>query len=302
MRSSIRKTRNIIAVVLAAAILIISITGYLIDLYRKTKDWLFGTPAAYNGAYVEMLDVGQGDCILLVSGGKAALIDTGIKTKFSAVKEELKDKNINSLDVLIITHNHTDHMGSVDMLTKAYPVKTFIIPDLNKTDERTDKMQEAIENVKKSGGECITAARGTEVSVGEFTLTVVGAYYDEKDENDRSIITLAKIGKWKFLFTGDAQESAENRLMQDNPYLKCDVLKVGHHGSMYSSTEEFLEATSPTLAMISCGKGNKYSHPHDVVLLRLRQAGVQFWRTDTNGNITFDITEQEITVKTEKES
>ena len=82
--------------------------------------------------------------------------------------------------------------------------------------------------------------------------------------------------------------------------VKCDVLKVGHHGSMYSSTEEFLEAASPSLAMISCGKGNRYSHPHDVVLMRLKEAGIQYQRTDISGNVTYNISEKEITVETEK--
>ena len=111
---------------------------------------------------------------------------------------------------------------------------------------------------------------------------------------------MAKIGKWKFLLTGDAQEAAENRLLEDNISIKCDVLKIGHHGSMYSSSEEFLEAASPSLAMISCGRGNRYSHPHDITLLRLKEAGVQFTRTDTNGNVTYRIDEKEITVETDR--
>ena len=300
MSKRVLKTKNMVVALFAAAILILSIFGYISDAVGYLKELFLPAGAWYDGAYVEMLDVGQGDSTLLVSAGKAALIDTGIKSAYSGIKKTLKAKNIKTLDMLLITHNHTDHMGGVDVITKDFKVKTFVIPDLKYTDERTDKMDRAIEYVKSAGGKVITAKKGTNVTVGEFSIDVLAAYYDEKDENDRSIVTKAQIGKWKFLFTGDAQESTERRLLEDGENLKCDVLKVGHHGSMYSSTEEFLEAASPSLAMISCGKGNRYSHPHDVVLMRLKEAGIQYQRTDTNGNVTYNISEKEITVQTEK--
>ena len=300
MRKKVFKLKNMVVALFAAAILILSIFVCISDAVDYLKERFWPANATYDGAYVQMLDVGQGDSVLLVSSGKAALIDTGIKGCAAKIKKTLKAKNIKTLDMLLITHNHTDHMGGVDVITGDIPVKTLVIPDLKFTDERTDKMERAKENVISSGGKCVTAKKGTSIDIGEFNISVIGAYYTEKDENDRSIITMAKIGKWKFLFTGDAQDSAEKRLMEDNISIKCDVLKVGHHGSMYSSSEEFLEAASPNLAMISCGRGNRYSHPHDVVLLRLKQAGIQYYRTDTNGNIKFDITEKEITVETEK--
>lgn len=300
MSKKVSKKNNVVVTLAVTAILVLTVISYLTHAFSDLKETLAGSSASYDGAYVEMLDVGQGDSILLFSKGKAALIDTGLKTYSSSISKQLKAKGIKELSLLLITHNHTDHMGGITELTSKFPVETLVIPDLEKTDERTDKMQQAIADVEDSGGKCITAKKGTKVSVGEFDIAVIGAYYDLKDENDRSIIAMAKIGKWKFLFTGDAQDEAEKRLMEDNVNLKCDVLKVGHHGSMYSSSEEFLEATSPTFAMISCGKGNRYSHPHDVVLLRLKEAGVKFWRTDTNGNVTFDITEKEISVSTGK--
>ena len=294
MRKKVLKIKNMVVALLAAAILILSIFGYISDAVNYIKDLFSPGAADYNGAYVEMLDVGQGDSTLLVSSGKAALIDTGIKSKSQAVLKVLKTKKIKTLEMLLITHNHTDHMGGVDLITAGIKVKNFVIPDLNYTDERTDKMDRAIEYVKAAGGNVITAKKGTNITVGEFSIKVLAAYYDEKDENDRSIVTMAKIGKWKFLFTGDAQEPVETRLLSDGVRVKCDVLKVAHHGSMYGTTEEFLEAASPKLAMISCGRGNRYSHPHDVVLKRLNEAGVPYWRTDTNGNVTFNITETEI--------
>lgn len=301
MKKKFLNVRNVVVALFAAAILVMTVFGYISEAIDYIKQNFLPDNTLYDGSYVEMLDVGQGDSILLYSGGKAALIDTGIKSYADDIAGILKSKGIKELDLLLISHNHSDHMGGIVPLTEEFDVGTFVIPDLEKTDERTDKMRAAMDNVEQSGGECITARRGTDVTVGEFDISVIGAYYDEKDENDRSIIVKAKIGKWKFLFTGDAQEPTEKRLMADGADIKCDVLKVGHHGSMYGTSEEFLAAASPNLAMISCGRGNRYSHPHDIVLLRLQEAGVKYFRTDTNGNITFTVNEKEISVSLQKQ-
>ena len=299
MRKEVRKIKNVVAVAITAAILFLTVLGYIFDTYDYLKTKLFAS-ADYTDSYVEMFDVGQGDSILIYSGGKAALIDTGTKSYADSITKTMRLKGIDTLDMLLITHNHSDHMGGIVPLTEELKVKNLVIPDLSKTDERTDKMRTAIGNVMASGGNCVTAQQGMSFNVGKFNISVIAAFYDEKDENDRSIITVAQIGKWRFLFTGDAQEPVEKRLMEDGINIRCDVLKVGHHGSMYGTSEEFLEAVSPSLAMISCGKGNRYSHPHDVVLLRLKEAGVQYYRTDINGSVTYTVDEKEITVKTEK--
>lgn len=299
MRKEVRRIKNVVAVAITAAILILTVLGYIFDAYDYLKTKLFAS-ADYTDSYVEMFDVGQGDSILIYSGGKAALIDTGIKSCADSITKTMKLKGIDALDMLLITHNHTDHMGGIVPLTEEFKIKNLVIPDLSKTDERTDKMQTAIGTVKASGGNCVTAEKGMSFDIGEFNISVIAAYYDEKDENDRSIITVAQIGKWRFLFTGDAQEPVEKRLIEDGVNIKCDVLKVGHHGSMYGTSEEFLEVASPSLAMISCGRGNRYSHPHDVVLRRLNEAGAQYYRTDINGSVTYTVDEKEITVKTEK--
>ena len=300
-KNSFYSIKNVIVVLLAAITLIMGIVGLLSDAFKEIKSAFSEDETVLDSdSYVEMFDVGQGDSILLYSNGKSALIDTGLKSYSDEVYKKLKDNGIKKLDLVLITHNHADHMGGIADITERIDVKNIIVPDLTKTDEQTDKMYMAIQNVNSSGGKSYTAKQGMSVKIGDFEITVLGCYCDEKDENDRSIITMAKIGKWKFLFTGDAQESAEKKLFADNINIDCDVLKVGHHGSMYSTSEEFLEKCSPQFAMISCGRGNRYSHPHDVVLMRLNDAGVQFWRTDLNGDITFSVTEKEIFVSTQK--
>ena len=177
MKRNVKSFKNMVAAVVATAILLLSILGYIFDTYDYLQTKLFGA-ADYNGAYVQMIDVGQGDSILLYSSGHAALIDTGLKSYSGNVEKVLKLKGIDTLDMLLITHNHTDHMGGIAEIVNKFNIKTLIIPDLQKTDERTDRMKQAIEGVKTSGGECITAEKGTAVSVGEFDITVIGAYYD----------------------------------------------------------------------------------------------------------------------------
>ena len=141
-----------VVALIAAAILVLSLRGYISDGIDYLKTGILPAAANYDGAYVEMLDVGQGDSILLVSSGKAALIDTGIKSEAKSIEKTLKSKNIKTLDMLLITHNHTDHMGGVDVITDDIKVKNLIIPDLEYTDERTDKMERAKENVVSADG------------------------------------------------------------------------------------------------------------------------------------------------------
>ena len=128
MKREVRKIKNMVAAVLATAILLLTVLGYISDAYDYIKAKLF-TTADYTDSYVEMLDVGQGDSILLYSGGKAALIDTGIKSYSESVIKAIKLKGIKTLDVLLITHNHSDHMGGIVPITGEIKVKNLVIPD-----------------------------------------------------------------------------------------------------------------------------------------------------------------------------
>ena len=136
--------------------------------------------------------------------------------------------------------------------------------------------------------------------MGDFELTVLGFYPELSGENNHSIFTMAKIGDTKVLFTGDAENAAEKKILNDGINVDCDVLKVGHHGSKTSSSEQFLSAATPDYAVISCGENNKYSHPNDEILIRLKNVGAEILRTDLKGDIVFTFENNEMGYETQK--
>ena len=107
-------------------------------------------------------------------------------------------------------------------------------------------------------------------------------------------------GEIDAMFTGDAEDDVEKRLLKEGLDLKCDVLKVGHHGAKTSTSQKFIDATKPKYAVISVGEGNQYSHPHEATISRLYESGIEFYRTDIHGDVTFYINGGKMNIKTTK--
>lgn len=250
--------------------------------------------------FVKILDVGQGDGILIYSNGCSALIDTGLTDTAEAIAEELNCTAVTDIDAVLITHLHMDHAGGLSRLALKFPIDNLILPRRDDTAEVAEIITNAERRVNASNGNVITAVEGMNFKIGEFEITVIAYFPNAADENNRSIITMAKIGDKKFLLTGDAGKSVEANMLESGLLLDCDVLKVGHHGSNSSSSEEFLAAASPEYAAISVGLNNSYSHPTAKTLKALRTCGAKVFRTDTDGDITFFAEHGEIRAETEK--
>lgn len=250
--------------------------------------------------FVKIIDVGQAECILLYSNGQSALIDTGLADTSGDVAAALQEYGIKELDVLLISHLHSDHSGGVPNLFDIFSVKNLILPELSVNSEGMSHAQFAINAVTSSGGEVFNAVQGMNFKIGDFEITVLASYGEMDDENNRSIVAAAEIEGRKFLFTGDAETKVENKLLKEGINLKCDVLKVGHHGSTTSSGKEFIKAVSPRFAAISCGKDNMYGHPHNEILALFESKGINVFRTDISGDITFYVKDGKISVQTEK--
>ncbi len=249
--------------------------------------------------YVKVIDVGQGDSILIHSNGYSALIDTGTEESSNDLATVLRNENIEIIDVLILTHLHTDHTGGVEYIFKNFEVHTLILPELTTFSDGIYSAEFAIDKITRSGGNLFKACEDMTFDIGDFTVTVIGAYYDIIDENNRSLIIRADIEGNSFLFTGDAEAKTERRLLEDKKNISCDVLKVGHHGSNTSTVREFLERANPSFAAISVGKDNQYNHPHLATLKQLEKRGIEILRTDIKGDITFNIRNRKIVVETE---
>lgn len=234
------------------------------------------------GLRVHFIDVGQADCILVTSGKDAMLIDAGNNEDAETIVAYLRAHGISHLKYAVGTHPHEDHIGSLDTILLTFPVDSLWMPKA----ETTTKTFEDVLDAAMSSGLTITAPRaGDTFSLGQATITAVNNCTDTTELNNASIMLRLTYGKTSFLFTGDAQVEAEEAALQTGISLDSDVLKVGHHGSDTSSSADFLAAVSPGYAVISCGAGNTYGHPHAETLSALSAIGAVVYRTDTQGNI-----------------
>ena len=249
--------------------------------------------------FVKFFDVGQGDCALIYSNGKTALVDTGTVVFSNDVCKELKDIGIKEIDVIIISHLHSDHTGGMERIIEDFKVKNLILPEISTYSEGISAVQNAIGKVSSSGGGVYNAVQGMNFELGEFEITVLAAYSDN-EENNRSIFAMAEIEEKKFFFTGDAETEVEKRLLAEGLNLKCDILKVGHHGSNTSSSMDFLQKTKPECAVVSVGDKNDYGHPNSEIINRLTNLNARIFRTDKMGDITFYVKDGKISYETER--
>lgn len=250
--------------------------------------------------FVRVLDVGQADCTLIYSNGYSALIDVGTEDAGNDICIALKDCGIKEIDVMLITHLHADHSGGAEKISELFEIKNVILPEISTDSEGLASAELVINKVTKSGGGVYTAQSGMNFNIGEFEITVLAAFDQMTDENNRSIMTMARIGDLKFMFTGDAESEAEKALLSENLDLNCDVFKAGHHGSSTSNTEELLAEMKPRYVAISAGEGNMYGHPNNETLAAFERIGAEVFRTDYDGDITFYVKDGKIALKTEK--
>lgn len=251
--------------------------------------------------FVKIMDVGQADAALIYSNGCSAVIDAGLTSSADDISADLKSAEIKDIDALLITHLHMDHAGALAKIAMSFPIDNLIIPNRDSSAEAMPTVNEAEKRVVAEKGKVFTATEGMNFNIGEFEITLLAYFPDATKENDRSVITMAKIGDKKFLFTGDAEKATEADVLAEKLNIDCDVLKVGHHGSKSSSTAAFLKAASPQYAAISVGKDNMYSHPSNKTIVALKNCGAEVYRTDKNGDICFYVENGNIRVETEKE-
>lgn len=232
---------------------------------------------------VHFLDVGQGLSILVQSDGQTMIYDGGDKSTSSFVVSYLQKQNVTTIDYLISSHYDSDHMAGLIGCLNAFDVKNVISSDY----EHDSKLyQSFIQTVADKGLPMQHPAVGTEFSFGSGSFQILApATIDPNDSNKNSVAIKLTNGDNSFIFTGDAESTSEKAMCESGIDLSCDVLVPGHHGSATATSWDFLQATVPEYAVISCGKDNQYGHPDKDVMDKLESMDIHVYRTDKQGTI-----------------
>lgn len=263
------------------------------DLKSNLED---STPVSGN-LDVYFIDVGQGDSTFIrTPEGSTILIDGGEAEQGANVLSFLQGLGVNKLDVVIATHAHADHIGGLITVVENMDVDAVYMP---KALHNSKTFERFVLAVKEKGLKFKPAYAGVEIPLEGVNARFVGPTEKEayEDLNNSSAVLRLVYGEVGFLFTGDAETESEEEMLSSGQRLRAQVLKVGHHGSTTSTSEEFLEAVSPEYAMISCAKDNKYGHPHDEIVERLKARGVSIYRTDEYGTVHVICDGKQIEVK-----
>ncbi len=232
---------------------------------------------------VYFLDVGQADSIIIESEGHYMVIDAGENGDGDFVVDYLKNLGAKSLDYVIGTHPHEDHIGGLDDVINSFDVDTVILPEVTTT---TDTFSDVIDAISDNELSITLPEIGDKYSIGDAEFTVIAPNKDYGDElNNWSVSIKLTNGKNSFIMCGDAELGAENDICNNGIDLKADVIKIGHHGSDTSTSEAILKAVKPSYAVISVGLDNQYGHPAAETIQKLKEAGIKYFRTDEQGTI-----------------
>jgi len=262
------------------------IIGFLLFFNIYTWEFLL---SQNNNLKIVFFDVGQGDSIFIETPQKHQILIDGGPSEEVILKKLSNEMPFwdRSIDLVILTHPDFDHLNGLNAVLAKYKVKNILWTGISKGTKTFKRWEEKLKEEKAN---VFIAKKGEKIKAGQARFFVFYPFenlnkkFFSKDTNDTSIVLKLLFGRNSFLFTGDISKGIEEQLLDLN--LETQVLKVAHHGSKFSTSEDFLKQTSPEFAVISVGRKNYYSHPHEAVLQRLREFGINVLRTDKLGDIT----------------
>lgn len=292
--------RMIVSVFLIAAMALIIV--FKEDISRKIYSWSDETSLDNPEFEVHAIDVGQGDATLIkFDDGKNMLVDCGPKSARENLVEYLNSKNISTIDYFLLTHADADHVGGGVAVFENFEIKNFYRPMTLASCESepagyptydTQIYSQVITAYKnETGANMFYNSDAISITGENYTVNLLYPDTIYRENNDSSAVIMANLGGKKFLLMGDAEIKVENKLVDElGSQLKCDVLKVGHHGAKTSTGEKLLGVAKPMYATISVGK-NSFGHPTQEALTNLKNYNVQYFTTQECGSIVFDVKE-----------
>ena len=239
--------------------------------------------------------MGQANSALISSGGKYCLVDAGqIGESHTDVVRYLENADISEIELLVVTHFHTDHTSELLDVMDYFKIKTIVIPDLSQANMPTNSFFTAfLDKAERYGIELKRAVRGDVYQVGNGTVTILDNTYNDLTVNDTSVATLFTQGNFTWLNTGDGEAEYEKRLLEHFDS-RVTLFTAGHHGSSTSNTEEFIKTIHPDYAAISAGKDNEYGHPHTEVVKLFEKYNIKYNITFRDGTLIYSITDKKL--------
>lgn len=284
------------------AILLVIIAGFCYAAYLESR----GSEqfSSVNKDFIEnstlkvhYIDVGQGDCSLILFGDTSVLIDAGEKENGRKVTEYLNGLGVTKLDYIFATHPHSDHIGGLPDVISSFETVKIIVPRIPSELTPTTKSYENFLLAVKNKGLRLTAAsagnkytiyskgEGSDTAVMEIISPISPQSDLYTDLNDFSVIFKLTYKLVSFLFTGDAEKKAEKDILKSGTDISARVLKAGHHGSSTSTNQDFLDAVNPAVSVIQCGVDNPYKHPSVKTVERLENMDIDIYRNDIDGTV-----------------
>ena len=250
---------------------------------------------------LHFIDVGQGDSVLVEQNGEFCLIDAGTRDCEADLLNYLDSAGVERIKLLVMTHPHADHIGSMRAVLRHLPVEQVLLPDFSKADAApSHTLERVLEEIAAQQIPTVTAAPGQTYAIGGGTLSVLAAGVNTKNYNDISPVLRFDGQGLSFVNTGDGELAVEEDALAAGVDLAATVFKAGHHGSRTSNTQAFLRAIGPEYVVISCGQGNSYGHPNTEALESYAAVDAKVYRTDQLGNVVILGTPQGVEVYTNK--
>ena len=265
---------------LASALSVLTLTA---AIWVNRQDYQYGVLTALT------LDVGQGESVILTSGGETALVDCGSSNSYKdpggLAADTLHSMGVRELSAVVVTHYHADHTNGLYEVLRRIPVQTIYLPDI---EDEYGVRERLVSLAEEKGAQVTYVTKETADTLGDTVLTIYPPVQSGGDLNELGLTALASTGDFDLLITGDMSGSTEKKLVETYALPDIEVLVVSHHGSRYSSNIRFLKSVMPEAAVISVGDNN-YGHPSEETLQRLLAVGADIWRTDQQGTIRITV-------------